>query len=61
MMHLTSYTEELLDLRQKIINVYAFTTENEPALISRDIERDFFMSAEEARAYGIIDHIMEEE
>jgi len=27
--------------------------------IERDTERDFFMSAEEAKAYGIVDEVME--
>ncbi len=27
--------------------------------IAKDMERDFYMSAEEAKAYGIVDHIME--
>jgi len=26
--------------------------------IERDFDRDFYMSAEEAKAYGIIDHVV---
>lgn len=26
--------------------------------IERDVERDYFMSAEEAKAYGLVDEIM---
>ncbi|NLC68618.1 MAG: ATP-dependent Clp protease proteolytic subunit, partial [Clostridiaceae bacterium] len=26
--------------------------------IERDVERDFFMTAEEAKAYGIVDEVM---
>nr|UCU57552.1 clp protease proteolytic subunit [Hypericum ascyron] len=58
MYELTSYIDELLDLRRRIIDVYAFTTQNDPDVISRDIERDFFMSAEDAKVYGIIDHVL---
>nr|YP_010579927.1 ATP-dependent Clp protease proteolytic subunit 1 [Hypericum monogynum]UZS76719.1 ATP-dependent Clp protease proteolytic subunit 1 [Hypericum monogynum] len=53
-----SYIDELLDLRRRIIDVYAFTTQKDPGVISRDIERDFFMSAEGAKVYGIIDHVL---
>jgi ATP-dependent protease ClpP protease subunit len=30
-----------------------------PAVIERDTDRDNFMTAEEAKAYGLIDEVME--
>ena len=27
--------------------------------IERDTERDFFLSADEAKAYGLVDHVVE--
>ena len=29
-----------------------------PAQVEKDSDRDYYMSAEEAKAYGIVDHVM---
>ena len=29
-----------------------------PAQIDKDSDRDYYMSAEEAKAYGIVDHVV---
>nr|UCS41140.1 clp protease proteolytic subunit [Astragalus tephrodes var. chloridae] len=50
-------TFELLKLRENVINTYAKRTGKPSWQIARDMERDSFMSAEEARSYGIIDII----
>nr|YP_010959205.1 Clp protease proteolytic subunit [Hypericum perforatum]WNE39653.1 Clp protease proteolytic subunit [Hypericum perforatum] len=55
---LTSYVDELLDLRQRVIDIYAFTTQQDADVISKDIERDFFMSAADAQSYGLIDDVI---
>jgi ATP-dependent Clp protease protease subunit len=46
---------EILKLRDSITRVYAQRTGKPIWVISEDMERDAFMSAEEARAYGIVD------
>jgi len=46
---------EILKLRDSITRVYAQRTGKPIWVISEDMERDTFMSAEEAQAYGIID------
>jgi ATP-dependent Clp protease protease subunit len=46
---------EILKLRDSITRVYAQRTGKPIWAISEDMERDTFMSAEEARAYGIVD------
>jgi ATP-dependent Clp protease protease subunit len=50
---------EALRLKQRLNEVMAFHTGQDVATIERDTERDKFMSAEEARAYGIIDFAVE--
>nr|WRO37204.1 clp protease proteolytic subunit [Amorphophallus kiusianus] len=45
----------LMTLRETLTKVYAQRTGNPPWVISKDMERDVFMSATEAQAYGIID------
>jgi ATP-dependent Clp protease protease subunit len=47
--------EEVLKLRDCITKVYVQRTGKPAWLISEDMERDVFMSAQEARAYGIVD------
>nr|USZ79651.1 ATP-dependent Clp protease proteolytic subunit [Nyctocalos pinnatum] len=48
---------ELMKLRNMIVEVYAQRTGKPFWIISTDLERDIFMSATEARIYGIIDLI----
>lgn len=47
--------EEVLKLRDSITNVYVQRTGKPLWVISEDMERDVFMSATEAQAYGIVD------
>lgn len=46
---------ELAKFREAIIEVYVQRTGNPAWVITRDLERDVFMSATEAKAYGIVD------
>ena len=50
---------EILYLRGKMNELYAKHTGQKLAMIERDMDRDRFMSAEEAKAYGLIDHVIE--
>nr|AII78943.1 clp protease proteolytic subunit [Epipogium roseum]AII78961.1 clp protease proteolytic subunit [Epipogium roseum]AIS35796.1 clp protease proteolytic subunit [Epipogium roseum] len=50
-------SEEILNLRETITRIYVQRTGNNFFTISEDMERDIFMSAVEARDYGIIDLI----
>jgi ATP-dependent Clp protease protease subunit len=47
--------EEILKLRDCITQVYVQRTGTPVWVITEDMERDVFMSAEEAKAYGIVD------
>lgn len=47
--------EELLKLRETLTRVYVQRTGKPLWVISEDMERDVFMSATEAQAYGIVD------
>nr|YP_009700205.1 ClpP [Justicia flava]QEP94756.1 ClpP [Justicia flava] len=49
--------EELLKLRETITDVYVQRTGKPLWVVSEDMERDVFMSATEARAYGIVDFV----
>jgi ATP-dependent Clp protease, protease subunit len=46
---------EVLSLRKKMAEIIAFHTGQSVEQVEKDIDRDRFMTAEEAKAYGIID------
>ncbi len=49
---------QILKSRERIVQIMAERTGQPPEKIERDIERDFYMTAEEAVAYGIIDSVV---
>ena len=49
---------EILYLRSKINSLYSLHTGQPVETIERDMDRDRFMSAEEAKAYGLIDSVI---
>ena len=49
---------EVISLKRKLEEIYAIHTERDKDDISRDLERDFFMTPEEAKDYGIIDNVI---
>ncbi len=51
------YTKEILTLRDKLNEVLAKHTGQSIKKIAKDTDRDFFMSADEAKEYGIVDTI----
>ncbi|MCG6916394.1 MAG: ATP-dependent Clp endopeptidase proteolytic subunit ClpP [Deltaproteobacteria bacterium] len=52
--------KEILRLREKLNEILANHTGQALEKIQRDTDRDFFMSGEEARKYGIIDKVIVE-
>jgi len=51
--------KEILYLREKLNREMAANTGKPLEQIERDVERDFFMAAEDAKAYGIVDAVLE--
>jgi ATP-dependent Clp protease protease subunit len=49
---------EVIGLKRRLEEIYALHTEKPQEEISRDMERDFFMSPQEAVEYGIIDTVI---
>ena len=52
------HAQEILRVRCRIDEILAHHTGKPIEVINRDSDRDFFMSAEEAKAYGLIDEII---
>jgi ATP-dependent Clp protease, protease subunit len=51
------YTKEILKMRDQLNDILAEHTGQPGKKIARDTDRDYFMSAEESKEYGIIDNI----
>jgi len=50
--------QEILRLRSRIEEILAKHTKQPIEKIKKDSDRDYFMSAEEAKAYGIVDEVV---
>ena len=50
--------DEILRLRQRLNSILSKSTKQTIKKIEKDTDRNFFMSADEAKAYGIIDTIL---
>ena len=50
--------EHILRTRSKLNNILAANTSQPLEVIERDTERDYYMSAEEAATYGLIDTVI---
>ena len=51
------HANEILSVKKKMHKIYSELTGQSVKKIARDLERDFFMSADEAVKYGLIDTI----
>jgi ATP-dependent Clp protease protease subunit len=54
-------SKEIVRLKKLTINYFAKHTGKDQAQIAEDMERDFYMSAEEAVGYGVVDSILTRE
>ena len=52
------HAKEILRMRERLNEMLAHHTGQELAKISADTERDFFMGAAEAKAYGLVDEVV---
>lgn len=50
---------EILRLKNLMIDNFAQNTGKSKDIVASDMERDFYMSAEDAKNYGIVDFVME--
>lgn len=49
---------EALELKERLAGILAKNTGQKLAKVKTDMERDFWMSAEQAKAYGIVDNVI---
>ncbi len=50
--------KEILRMRETLNEMLAFHTHQDIERIRKDTDRDFFMSGQEAKDYGIVDHVI---
>ncbi|MEK7176154.1 MAG: ATP-dependent Clp endopeptidase proteolytic subunit ClpP [Patescibacteria group bacterium] len=50
--------KQILKLRENLVKIMAKNTGQSVSQVQKDIDRDFFMTAEEAKKYGIVDKIL---
>jgi ATP-dependent Clp protease protease subunit len=51
--------KEILKLKEQLQRIIVKHTGQPFEKVEKDCDRDYFMSAEESRAYGIVDHVIE--
>jgi len=52
------YTKEILKIRDKLYDILALHSGQSHDKIAKDSDRDFFMSADEAKVYGLVDKVI---
>ena len=53
------HAKEIIDVRGRLDQIIAKHTGQALDKVAKDTERDYFMSAEEAKAYSIVDRVIE--
>jgi ATP-dependent Clp protease protease subunit len=51
--------KEIIKIKHKLNEIYAKHTGQTVEKVERDVDRDYFMSAQEAKEYGLIDKVIE--
>ena len=55
---ISRHAKEILKLRDRINKIFSLHTNKSLEKIQKDSDRDFFMSAEEAKEYGLVDEVI---
>lgn len=53
------HAKELVKTKEKLTNIYVKHTGKEFDYLHKTMERDYYMSSEEAKNFGLIDHVIE--
>ena len=54
------HAKEIIDVRRRLDEIIAMHTLKDLDAVRKDTDRDYFMSSEEAKQYGIIDRVISE-
>jgi ATP-dependent Clp protease, protease subunit len=53
------HAKEIIDVRRRLDEILAKHTKQDLEKVAKDTERDYFMSADEAQAYNLIDRVID--
>src|SRR5205809_3879725 len=53
------HAQDIMKMKQRMIGLYAKHCKRSPEEVERTIDRDFFLTAEEAKNWGLVDHVYE--
>ena len=53
------HAEDIIKTKRRLNEIYAKHTGQPLEMIEKTLDRDYFMTAEEAKAFGIVDHVYE--
>ena len=53
------HAEDIVKIKRRLNEIYVEHTGQDYETIERTLDRDFFMTAEEAKDFGIVDHVYE--
>lgn len=51
--------KELIKTKEKLTNIYVRHTGRDYDFLAKNMERDYYLSAEEAKEFGLVDHVIE--
>jgi len=51
------HAEDIMAMKKRLNEIYVKHTGNKYAVIEKTLDRDFFMTAEESKDFGIVDHV----
>ncbi len=51
------HAEDILKMKRRLNEIYAKHTGQPVEVIEKTLDRDYFMSSEEGKAFGIVDHV----
>ncbi len=53
------HTKELVKTKKKLTDIYVKHTGRDYDFLAKNMERDYYLSAEESKEFGLIDHVVE--
>jgi ATP-dependent Clp protease protease subunit len=54
------HAKEIIDVRRRLDEIVAQHTDQDIDKVAKDTERDYFMTAEEAKEYHLVDRVLEQ-
>lgn len=53
------HAKELVKTKEKLTNIYVTHTGQPYELLAKNMERDYYLSAEDSKKFGLVDHVVE--